>query len=84
MNCIWLLLILACAGNNNRGCSNAPALGNRRSNGNTPANTACDSSCDNACENTCDTIRENTREAGRDNARFPYNTNYPVLNSCDQ
>ena len=90
MNCIWLLLILFCCGNNNccgntwsNGCNNC-----RRCNDNDDYDY---DRRDNTCENVCEAACEAARDAVYDNSdqgcgcgrrSFPF-TSYPVLDSCD-
>lgn len=94
MNCIWILLLLFCCGNNGcNGCGNNRCGECRRNmcNGGNHGNGGCrhnekEVTCENICENVCEAAREAVREneapdcGCRKNFTF---SSFPVLDNCD-
>ncbi len=77
MNCIWILLLLFCGGNNCGYGSNWSSCGNNCSRANRcgcNSNWSCGSGCESNCntcsrEATCETVCESVCEAARDRAQ---------------
>lgn len=87
MNCIWILLLLFCCGNNN-GCGNHNHNHCRHYDGcgecnNYNRRNTCEKACETVCETVCDAGCDRTPEPDCGCRRpFPY-TSYPVLDHCD-
>ena len=90
MNCIWLLLIFFCCGNNHCGCNNSTWNNNcnrcdrcdNRDNNRRSRENTCESVCETVCEAARDAVNENSDQGCGCRRTFPF-TSYPVLDNCD-